>query len=220
MGPFVLGSTPIFGAEKHWLAAFATVAAFAGIGAVWAGRAAGAVLDASAPGRSTRTGTAVAVVVGLACGGAALATVRAQPYALTHYNALAGGAAGGADLGMNRQFWGYAARGVLSWLNDNAPGTAGETVRVYAHDASPAWSTYHRSKALDLRLADSGREQRGVADSRFAIVIHERHFNRHDFMVWREYGTVKPAFVLRAGGVPIVSVYERPAASAAPRPRQ
>jgi hypothetical protein len=42
-------------------------------------------------------------------------------------------------------------------------------------------------------------------------VIHERHFNRHDYMIWASYGTVAPVFVLRHDGVPIVSVYRRPA---------
>jgi hypothetical protein len=41
-------------------------------------------------------------------------------------------------------------------------------------------------------------------------VIHERHFRRHDFMIWQSYGTVQPVFVLRFDGVPIVSVYRRP----------
>jgi len=40
-------------------------------------------------------------------------------------------------------------------------------------------------------------------------VIHERHFNRHDYLIWRSYGTVQPVFVLRTAGVPIVSVYRR-----------
>jgi hypothetical protein len=57
---------------------------------------------------------------------------------------------------------------------------------------------------------DAGHEGAGVAASQYAIVVHEKHFNRHDYMIWKAYGTVKPAFVLRAAGVPIVSVYKRP----------
>jgi hypothetical protein len=58
-------------------------------------------------------------------------------------------------------------------------------------------------------MPDSGREEGGVASSRFAIVVHELHFNRHDYMIWNAYGTVQPVFVLRVDGVPVVSVYER-----------
>lgn len=42
--------------------------------------------------------------------------MHAEPYRLTDYNAIVVGAPGGADLGMNRQFWGYSARGVLTFL--------------------------------------------------------------------------------------------------------
>ena len=42
-------------------------------------------------------------------------------------------------------------------------------------------------------------------------MIHERHFLRHDILVWRAYGTVRPAFVLTLQGVPLVCVYVRPA---------
>ena len=46
--------------------------------------------------------------------------------------------------------------------------------------------------------------------SQIALVIHERHFNRHDYLIWTEYGTVRPSYVLTYGGVPLVSVYVRP----------
>jgi hypothetical protein len=63
-------------------------------------------------------------------------------------------------------------------------------------------------------LVDAGSERQGVRRSKFAIVIHEKHFNRHDYMIWEEYGTVRPIHVLTFAGVPLVSVYERPATSA------
>jgi hypothetical protein len=63
---------------------------------------------------------------------------------------------------------------------------------------------------LPTSFPDAGHEGAGIAASRYAIVVHEKHFNRHDYMIWKSYGTVKPVFVLRAAGVPIVSVYQRP----------
>ena len=130
--------------------------------------------------------------------------VAAHPYALTWYTALAGGAPGAADLGMNRQFWGVAARGVLPVIAAEPPG------RVYTHDASPAWGWYQRLGLLPPGHPDSGWEASGIASSTYALVIHEKHFNRHDYMIWASYGTVQPIFVLRSDGVPIVSVYKRP----------
>ncbi|MBP8805375.1 MAG: glycosyltransferase family 39 protein [Kofleriaceae bacterium] len=206
MGPFFLGSTPIFGAEKHWEAAIPSLCVAAGIGVVWAARRAAAGLGQR--WSTVRAGVlevaAIAVVGGAVVASAGAETLHARPYALTSYNAVAGGAPGGADLGMNRQFWGYAARGVLAFLASQPPG------RVYSHDASPAWGAYQRDRLLPPGRGDAGPEDAGVAASRYALVIHERHFNRHDYMIWASYGTVAPVFVLRHDGVPIVSVYRRP----------
>ncbi|HZJ63224.1 MAG TPA: hypothetical protein VFD36_06835, partial [Kofleriaceae bacterium] len=151
---------------------------------------------------------ALVVVAGGVVIAAAVETGVAEPYALTWYNALAGGAPGGADLGMNRQFWGVAARGVLPRLTVEAPATG--TTYVYTHDASPAWTLYQRRGDVPGALVDAGWEQGGIARSQLALVIHERHFNRHDYLIWSAYGTVRPVYVLCSDGVPIVSLYRRP----------
>lgn len=212
MGPFLLGSTPIFGAEKHWAVAGYTLAAGAGLGVVWAARRAAAAVTARWPRLAARRVDLAAVLVTAASviGAAAAETWHDQPYALSSYNAFAGGAPGGADLGMNRQFWGYAARGVLPILRALAP-AAGQPPRpVYTHDASPAWGWYRNAGRLPASLPDAGHEEAGIDRSQLAIVIHELHFNRHDFLVWASYGTVQPIAVLRFDGVPLVSVYRRP----------
>lgn len=218
MGPFLIGAAPIFGAEKHWAPAIPSLCLLAGLGVAWAAARAAQALVAMgllAAGRARLAHAGIALLLAAAVVAAALAeTAAAHPYALSHYNALAGGAPGGADLGMNRQFWGYAARGVLPFLNQHAPGTGqdGKPAAprpVYTHDASPAWSMYQREGLLAPGLPDAGHEGAGVRRSRFALVIHERHFNRHDYMIWDAYGTVQPAFVLTFQGVPVVSVYAR-----------
>jgi hypothetical protein len=105
---------------------------------------------------------------------------------------------------MNRQFWGVSARGVLPFIQWMPPGS------VYSHDASPAWGWYMRLGELSRAYPDSGGEfNGGIERSQYALVIHEMHFNRHDYLIWRSYGTVQPVFVLRSDGVPIVSVYKR-----------
>lgn len=205
MGPFFLGSTPIFGAEKHWMPALPTLCIAAGVGGVWAARTAADYIAKVRPNaEALAEKLALGVVGGLIVLAAATETVAAQPYALTWYNVAAGGAAGGADLGMNRQFWGVAARGVLPVLGWLPPG------RVYSHDASPAWGWYMRLGLLSRNYPDAGHEQPGVNASQYAIVIHEKHFNRHDYLIWKSYGTVQPILVLRDDGVPIVSLYKRP----------
>lgn len=215
MGPFILRSQPIFGAEKHWAAAIPTICIYAGVGLAAAARLLGGRLAAlgarrGEPGRRRLETGALAALISVAACAALVETIDAQPYALTHYNALAGGAPGGADLGMNRQFWGVAARGVLPFINRYAPKKGEAPRRVYSHDAQPAWHLYGDVGLLAPGLPDAGKEEAGVARSKIAIVIHELHFNRHDYMIWRSYGTVQPAYVLTTDGVPIVSVYVRP----------
>lgn len=195
MGPFFLGTTPIFGAEKHWMPALPTLCIAAGVGIVWAARGLEAFVHRAAIARAF-----LVIVVSAAL----VETVQAQPYALTWYNALAGGAPGGADKGMNRQFWGVAARGALPILRKLGDGP------VYAHDASPAWGFYQKLGMLPKSMPDAGHEESGIARSKFAIVIHEKHFNRHDYLIWKSYGTVQPVYVVRANGVPVVSIYRRP----------
>ncbi len=216
MGVFLLPSTPVFGAEKHWAPALPTFCILAGVGIAAAGDRVCRYLVGRGwiPEANNFAGSAAALALGSLVATAALTeTVAAQPYALSHYNALAGGARGGADLGMNRQFWGYAARGVLPYLDEHAAPAPGQPpVPVYTHDAWPAWGLYRRAGLLRPGLPDSGHESRGgIPRSRVALVIHERHFLRHDILVWRAYGTVQPAHVLTFQGVPLVSVYVRPA---------
>ncbi len=208
IGPFVLGSTPIFGAEKHWMPALPSLCIAAGVGLVWAARLAIAVLGARLGGRWHAP--ALAAILALALAGPAVETVTAQPYALTWYSAAVGGAPGGADLGMNRQFWGVAAKGVLPFLAADAATAPPGLRSVYTHDAAPAWGLYQKLGLVPRALLDAGWEQVGIGSSTWALVIHERHFNRHDYLIWAAYGTVQPVFVLRSDGVPIVSVYRRP----------
>ena len=201
IGPFFLGTTPIFGAEKHWMPVLPTICLAAGAGAVWAARRA-----ARLPWVPERR--AIAAVGGAVVLSAAVETWTAQPYALTWYNALAGGAPGGADLGMNRQFWGVAMRGALPRIAAEASPTG--TTAVYTHDASPAWGLYQQQGLVPRSVVDAGWEQGGIDRSQLAAVIHERHFNRHDYLIWKSYGTVQPIYVLTSDGVPIVSLYRRP----------
>ncbi|HEY0254410.1 MAG TPA: glycosyltransferase family 39 protein [Kofleriaceae bacterium] len=194
IAPFFLGTTPIFGAEKHWMPILPTICIAAGVGGIWAARQLTRI-----PPR-----IAYAAVIGSIALAGASEVMVSHPYALTWYSALAGGSPGGADHGMNRQFWGVAARGILPELATQPPGS------VYSHDASPAWHYYQQYGDLPKGYPDSGPEASGIAASKYALVIHEKHFNRHDYMIWKSYGTTQPIFVLRSDGVPIVSLYKRP----------
>ncbi|MBK9069491.1 MAG: glycosyltransferase family 39 protein [Myxococcales bacterium] len=207
LAPFMLGSTPIFGAEKHWLAALAVIAMVAGVGAA---RAMAALAE-------RRGGT-----LARACCGLLIAVALGQELhaghrgGLAHYNALAGGASGGADLGMNRQYWGLSARQALPALAGlAAPAGAGASLKIYTHDAAPAWAFYRRFGMVPGSWQDSGAELRGIEAADLALVIHEKHFARHEAMIWQAYQTAAPAQVITAAGVPVVSIYVNPQGRAA-----
>ena len=195
MAVFFGGTTPIFGETKHWLATMSILAILAGVAVA----ALAAALRARLP--------LLVALVAVAVAPAAVETARSHPYGLSHYNALAGGAPGGADLGMNRQFWGYSVLGVLDWLNAKLPPRA----RVYLHDWNhDAYEIYLRERRLRADITDAGMEDPGVRASDAALVVHELHFNKYEYMIWAAYGTVRPAHVLTLDGVPLVTVYTRP----------
>jgi 4-amino-4-deoxy-L-arabinose transferase-like glycosyltransferase len=201
---FLRGTVPIFGETKHWLATMAFLSISAGV-AVQA-IAHGLVAELRATGRAARAAV-LALIVVAAAAPAAVETARSHPYGLSHYNALAGGAAGGADLGMNRQFWGYSVLGILDWLNRHVPAQG----KVYLHDWNhDAYLIYRRERRLREDILDAGMEMGGIRASQTALVIHERHFGKYEVMIWEAYGTARPAHVLTLDGVPLVTVYQRP----------
>ncbi len=196
MAVLTVTRAPIFGATKHFHATIPFLALLAGY-------AVHAVATAVAQ-KPRWLAPAFAVLV---CLPAVAETWRSHPYALTHYNLLARGPAGGADLGMNRPFWGYATRGILPWIDAHArPGAP-----VYWHDTNTAQQNMNvREGRLRPDIRDSGMEEPGVRASDIAMVIHEKHFNKYEYWIWDFYGTARPSLVLDDEGVPIVTVYERP----------
>lgn len=139
----------------------------------------------------------------------ALEVRRSLPYGLSHYNVLAGGPAGAATLGMNRQFWGYSARWAWPFLN----GRPGSGAAVYFHDASLQVPVGQREGQLRRDVFDAGLEEPGVRNSDVAMVVLEKHFNKYEYWIWDAYGTTRPSYVLSHEGVPLVPVYERPASA-------
>jgi hypothetical protein len=195
MAIITITRAPIFGATKHWHASIPFIALLAGCGLH--------ALCAALPPRRWLAPSLAALV----CLPAALETRRSHPYGLSHYNLLAGGPAGGADLGMNRQFWGYATRGLLPWLNRRARPNA----PVYWHDTNQAQLNMHmREGRLRPDIGNTGLEEPGVRASDVAMVIHEKHFNKYEYWIWDFYGTARPSTVIDLEGVPLVTVYERP----------
>jgi hypothetical protein len=190
---------PIFGGTKHWLPAYPFLAVFAGRGfaiLLAALRRAWPKLE----GRK-RLGASLALAFAVFLGPLCI-TAHSHPFGLSSYVPLVGGTAGGADLGLNRQFWGFTTQSVGPWLEKNAPRRAS----VFIHDTS--WDAWQE-------MLDEGRirpDLRGVgspSEADISLVQHELHMNELDYAIWLVYGTVAPVYVLTQDNVPIVSVYRR-----------
>jgi hypothetical protein len=199
---FFLPKTPIFGGTKHWLPAYPFLAMVAGRGfdlvAAAMGRALATVprLSGVRERRAAFTALSVAVV------GAPLAeTSHSHPFGLSAYVPIVGGTAGGADLGLNRQFWGFTTQSLAPYL-EKAPRSAS----VFLCDTT--WDSWAHMQA-ERRLRPDLRGVGSPQDAEFQLVHHELHFNEVEFGLWTVDQTAVPDYVLTQDGVPIISVYRQ-----------
>ncbi|MEZ4405005.1 MAG: hypothetical protein R3A52_00745 [Polyangiales bacterium] len=175
------------------------MAILAGVGFAWASRR----LEAALARRVEPRWLPAAALGSLMILPAALQTAHSHPFGLSNYTPVAGGAPGAADLGLNRQFWGFTTGSVVPWFNEHLRPQA----RVYIHDTAPdAWAMLQR----DGRLRDDIHDTWSISDADAAIVHHELHMNEVDYQIWVAYQSPAVAWVLRYDGVPIVSVYRNP----------
>jgi hypothetical protein len=201
VGPFFLPKTPIFGGTKHWLPAYPALTLFAGRGFEM-------VLEAmrrALPRLEGRRWIGAQAALFASVLAAPLAvTAHSHPFGLSAYTPLVGGTAGGASLGLNRQFWGFTTQTAAEeFLNPKAPRNA----TVFLHDTTwDAWGHMQEEGRVrhDLRGAGAPHE------AQIALVQHELHMNEVDDSIWTAFGTVNPVYVVQHDGVPIVSIYERP----------
>ena len=119
---------------------------------------------------------------------------------------IVGGVPGAADLGMNRQFWGFTTGSLVPWLKAQLP----EGGAVWLCDTTAgAWAMLRADGEIPANIVAA----RSMAEADFALVHHERHFAEVDYQAWVAYRSSQPVEVLRYDGVPIISVYENPARS-------
>jgi hypothetical protein len=200
LAPFFLDKTPIFGGTKHWLPSYPFLAIFAGRGFdVVANAMDRAIADGLGAARRRLAGVALfATVVG-----APLAiTAHSHPFGLSAYTPIVGGTAGGADLGLYRQFWGFTTQSLAPYFARAAPPGA----TVFIHDT--AWDSWARM--LDeRRIRPDLRAVGSPAEAEFSIVHHELHMEEVDVACWVTYGHDNPDYVLTHDGVPIISVFRR-----------
>lgn len=190
-------SVPIFGGVKHWLPAMPFLCVLAGI----ALERMLTVLPENL-GRLRLTRNRVFAAAGaLALLPSLLGTVQIDNYGTAFYNELAGGIRGGADLGMQRQYWSNNVSGVLPWINEHLP----QNARLFLHEVTgESFRTYQRDGYLrpDLRMAWSP----DGAD--FVAYQYHREFVDAEYRVWNKTGKRKPVYGLWIDEVPLILVYD------------
>ena len=198
---FLLPKTPIFGGTKHWITAYPALAIFAGHGfdrvCLRLDEALRSRLD------ETRRAYAVAFAGAITFIAPFAVTRHSHPFGLSAYVPFFGGTAGGADLGLNRQFWGFTTQSLGDWFAKNT--RPGDTVYIM-DTAWPSWQRMIDEKRIPPYLRGVG----SPAEAEISLVHHEQHINEIDYNIWTEYGAAAPEFVLTHDGVPIISVYRRP----------
>lgn len=186
-----LPTSPIFGGTKHWITAYPFVALFAGWG----------LMEALHVFRGERRWKPW-VLAGLFLLPGLIQTVHSHPFGLSHYTPIAGGVPGAADLGMNRQFWGFTTGSLADWIAKRLP----DGGSVWPCDTTRgAWAMMQRDGVMPSHI----RAVSSMQDADLILVHHEPHFREVDYQAWVSTGSAKPAFVLTYDGVPIISVYER-----------
>jgi 4-amino-4-deoxy-L-arabinose transferase-like glycosyltransferase len=200
VGPFFLSRTPIFGGTKHWMPAYPVLALFAGRGFDLVTAAMHRALPAL---DDTKRRLAEAALVASVAVAPFAVTAHSHPFGLSAYVPLVGGTAGGADMGLNRQFWGFTTQTAAEeYLNPRAPRGA----TVFVDDTTwDAWARMQEERRVrgDLRVVGSPGE------AMLSLVQHELHMSEVDYDIWIADGSDAPVYVVTHDGVPIVPIYGR-----------
>ncbi|MFK8001379.1 MAG: ArnT family glycosyltransferase [Polyangiales bacterium] len=198
-----LPSSPIFGATKHWMPSYPFLALYAGLGFWHLTERLKDWMRSRATLSRMQESAAVVLLAAALIAPSAADTIRSHPFGLSHYTFAAGGVPGAADLGMNRQFWGFTTGSLVDFFKEEMPD--GGTVWL-CDTTDIAWRMLQRDELIPANI----RGTYNMARADFIMVHHEEHFAEVDAQAWVAFGSPAPAYVLTYDGVPIVSVYENP----------
>lgn len=180
-----LPSSPIFGGVKHWFNAMPTLL-------IAGGRVVTAAATAEMPGNLRRL-QAAAVAVCLLCGAAGIAA--SHPNGIGYYNALVGGYPGGAELGMQRGFWGG-----LAWPAFDALPERG---RVFFNRTN--YDSYRMYDELGM-IPEAVGYANDARGAKAAVVFEQPEHGEAEAEVWTHLG-IRPVAGTYQDGVTLTQIY-------------
>jgi 4-amino-4-deoxy-L-arabinose transferase-like glycosyltransferase len=185
--------TPIFGGVKHWYNALPALAVLAARSIEIAIEGAKGALPKLAP-----IAAPAAIVLAVLPG--ALGTAASHPNGIAFYNEIAGGFRGGAELGMQRSFWGGLNRPLMPQLAREAPGS-----RVFFdHMNYDSLLMYQREGVLPSNVWFSNEAK----DASAATVFEGRENPTSPEAIWSCVGT-RPSEGVYADEVTLVELFTR-----------
>ena len=193
-------STPIFGGVKHWYNALPTLCLLAARSLVWIADA----LKARLPAVPTWVVlTTAAMAPGL------LGIVRSHPDGIGFYNEVAGGFRGGAQLGMQRGFWG--GLGHPRYKNE-LPGLVDGRARVFFNRTNyDAYRMYQREGTVPKSMSYANEPRRADIGVHFEQPEH----SEQEGAIWSAIGPRPVAGVYR-DNVTLIQLYAKPASRRVP----
>lgn len=191
-----LPSTPIFGGLKHWLLTLAFAGLLVGLGFQW-------LLESVKGAVSGRlAGLLAAALFLLLLAPSAVDAVKYAPAGTSYFNELIGGVRGAAAKRMQRQFWSYASRQVLPYLNRNAETGA----KVDFQDSTIGTCDMYRQ--MELLRHDLKCVVRNASADWYLFDVEER-FAEEEFQRVSGMKAAGPVAESSIDGVPLVRVYRR-----------
>ncbi len=193
-------SSPIFGGVKHWYNAMPTLAILAARSAFW-----GVELVRERLGSPAKGALVQAVAIALMIGPGLLGCIRSHPNGIGYYNELAGGFRGGAELGMQRGFWG----GLSGPLYDKH---FKERARVFFNRTNYDSYLMYRSEGRISNKVGFSNQARGA---QFGVHFEQPEHGEAEGEIWSAIGT-RPIDGVYQDNVTLIQLYKKGPSSAAP----
>ncbi len=190
-------NTPIFGGVKHWFNAMPTLCLLAAVVALQA---------VYWLPKFQRAGLVIVTLLMLMPG--VLGMARSHPNGIGYYNELAGGFRGGAELKMQRAFWGGLVGPLVPEFGELAGGRGSVFFNRTNYDA---YRMYRREGTLQKGLGFANKAK----GAKLGVHFEQPEHAEEEGNIWSSLGT-RPLRGIYQGEVTLIQVYGRKASQKPP----